>query len=362
MCDNPVMKDIKPEKAITEQPELEDYFCLSPAEKGYWSAVKSEIAGPPLRIPAYYAGLMDKEDFFDPLRLQAVPRAEEFRVSSGELDDPLGEERYSPLPGVVHRYKDRVLVITTSVCAMYCRHCFRRRIFANGPVFGGEQLRGLCDYLEKHGEVREVILSGGDPFTLGPEKLKGILTEIRRVRSDCLIRVAGRAPVVDPDLITAELADVCGTFFPLWVITQFNHVREITPASSAAVDRFRLRGIPVMNQTVLLKGINDSAPALTELFRKLLRAGVKPYYLFQGDLARGTSHFRVSLLRGLELYEELKTDLSGLALPRYALDLPGGGGKVALCESPIRGVTENSILLENFRGEVFAYPREGEEE
>lgn len=347
---------------ITTEKELRTLTKLTEDEESFWRMKKerNRFPMPPFRITDYYAGLINWDDPGDPLRLQAVPRAGEFLKSRGEEEDPLAERKNSPLPSVVHRYSDRVLVITTSNCALYCRHCFRRRIFPSGEEsrFGERELEQLAEYVAERDEVKEVILSGGDPFTLGAGRLKEIMARIREVREDCVFRVAGRVPVVNPDAVTEDIVDVLSSFFPLWVMTQFNHSREISPASTEAVGRLRRRGIPVMNQAVLLKEINDSVEELVLLFQGLLRIGVKPYYLFQGDLAAGTSHFRVSLLRGLELYREAGKRVSGLALPKYAVDLPGGGGKVVLGDSPLVRVGEKDILLTNSRGEIHPYPLE----
>ena len=348
---------------ISTEEELRAATELSQEEEAFWLLQKSTqcLPVPPFTITDYYAGLINWNDPADPLRLQAVPRAGEFYGSPGEGKDPLAEKAHSPIPGVVHRYEDRVLLITTTACSLYCRHCFRRRLFHAGTrvsTLGERELKRLIGYVAEHKEVKEVILSGGDPFTLGPARLNEIMGRIRKVREDCVFRVAGRVPVVDPGSINEDMADVLSSFFPLWVMTQFNHSREITSGSTEAVARLREKGIPVMNQAVLLRGVNDTLEELVRLFQGLLRIGVKPYYLFQGDLAEGTSHFRVSLLRGLELYRELGKRLSGLALPKYAVDLPGGGGKVVLADSPVVRITEESILLRNPRGEVHSYPRE----
>lgn len=309
-------------------------------------------------VNPYYASLAGS-DPQDPIRRQFMPRIEEYTVRDCELTDPLGESEYTPVPRLVHRYRDRALLLVTDACAMYCRHCFRRSFAGHDSgVLTDDQLKEAAAYLDKHREVNELLLSGGDPLTCSDEKLEEILKIIRSKRPDLAIRLATRMPVVLPQRITESLADMLSRYAPLWVVTQFNHNREINEESSAATDRLINRGIPILNQAVLLKGINDNVSDLEKLFQSLVRMRIKPYYLFQGDLAAGTSHFRVSLERGREIMAELRTRISGLALPVYAVDLPGGGGKIPLTENYETGRDEDNYYFRNIEGREYAYPRE----
>lgn len=291
-------------------------------------------------VTPYYLSLV-REGEDDPIRLQCIPRVEERRVLPWENEDPLQDISHSPVPRLVHRYKDRVLLMVTDECAVYCRHCFRRHFSGKrrGGI-GASELSKVREYLENHSELTELLLSGGDPLTLSDEKLRRILEEVRKARPEIVIRVASRMPVVLPHRISTDLVTMLRSFSPLFFVTQFNHPGEITPESSAAVASLVDAGVPVLNQAVLLRRVNDDTAVLAELFRTLVARRVFPYYLLQGDLAAGTSHFRVPLSRGLELVSQLRQKLSGLAMPVYAVDLPGGGGKVPLTENYLMGKRE----------------------
>jgi lysine 2,3-aminomutase len=313
----------------------------------------------PPGVSRFYAGLAESEDpERDPIAAQYVPRPAESRVLPWESPDPLDERRFEAAPRLVHRYRDRVLMLANDRCAVYCRHCFRRHFTGHG---GGRirpaELEAACRYIAAHPEVREVLISGGDPLMLSDEELARIIDKLLDTREDLVLRVCTRVPVVLPLRVTDALADVLGRRGTVWVVTHANHAREITPELSAAVLRLMARGVNVVNQAVLLRGINDSVEALEALFRGLLLARIKPYYLFQGDLASGTSHFRVPIERGLELMRELRGRLSGLAIPVYAVDLPGGGGKVPV-ESSLLRIEADAYVLRAADGSELRYPRE----
>ncbi len=309
-------------------------------------------------VPRYYLSLIENRTI-DPVRRQCIPSVEEFSVKPWELDDPLGEEKYKVSDRLIHRYRDRVLFLVTDTCAMYCRHCFRRN-FAGGKrdVVTAQELKTAAEYISEHREVVEVILSGGDPLTLETAVLDRILSALKKAREDIVIRVGTRIPVVLPSRIDAALTDTLKRYSPLFVMTQFNHKNEITGRSSTACSMLIDAGIPVLNQAVLLKGVNDTTEDLENLFHALIRLRIKPYYLFQGDLAAGTSHFRVSLQKGLALMRELRERLSGLSLPVYAVDLPGGGGKIPLNGDYIGSLTDKGWELKNAEGKIFYYPEE----
>jgi lysine 2,3-aminomutase len=302
-----------------------------------------------------------------------MPRVEESRVLSYETTDPLADDQYLVRPRLIHHYRDRALVLVHDQCAMYCRHCFRRHFTAREDgAITRDELTAVADYLRAHPEVQEILLSGGDPLMLSDSRLAELVGVLREVNADYILRLATRMPVVQPARITERLIDGLlrgsaaeansGAVAGLWVVTQVNHPRELTPAFEHAVSRFLRRGIPVANQTVLLRGVNNSTEILETLFRGLLRVGVKPYYLFQGDLAAGTRHFRTSIEAGLEIIAGLRRRLSGLALPTYAVDLPDGAGKLALHPDSILRVEEGWYVLRGADGREYRYPREPEAE
>ncbi|MBQ4328902.1 MAG: KamA family radical SAM protein [Lentisphaeria bacterium] len=281
----------------------------------------------------YYLSLIDWSNFSkDPIALQSFPLQTELEDENSSFD-PLAEEEQMPVPRLIHRYHDRVVILANSHCAMRCRFCFRKREWANGaslmPLTDAE-LDEIIAYLQKHTEVREILLSGGDPLMIAETRLLEILRRLKEVPSIDIIRVASRIPVVWPDRITPSLASALGDISGVWFATHFNHPREITQESSAACQRLVKAGVPVINQTVLLKGVNDRAEILEELFRKLTALRVKPYYLFHVDPVRGVRHFATGIECGLEILRTFRSTLSSLAVPAFAIDLPEGGGKVAL--------------------------------
>jgi len=276
--------------------------------------------------------LIDPQDPGDPIRRQFFPRAQELEAHPEELADPLGEEGVRKAPGLLHRYPDRALLLVTERCAAYCRHCFRRRFTGRGrrPAPGPGALERAAGYLKEHREVRELILSGGDPLMLADRKLAALLALFRRHRPELAFRIHTRLPVVLPERVTPELIALLSGCRPLRVVLQVNHPRELADDFLQAVRRFIQAGIPVLDQSVLLKGVNDDPPVLAELFRALADAGIRPYYLFHPDLAAGTAHLRPSLEEGLRLFAQLRLLCPAELLPRYVRDQPGGGGKVEL--------------------------------
>jgi lysine 2,3-aminomutase len=287
----------------------------------------------PVLLNEYYLSLIDWKNFHhDPIALQSFPRQAELADEESSFD-PLAEEDKMPVPRLIHRFKDRVVILANSHCAMRCRFCFRKREWANGaslPPLTDEELDGMIAYLKSHPEIREILLSGGDPLMIAEKRLLEILTRLKGVPSIEVIRVASRIPVVWPERITASLAGALGDIPGVWFATHFNHPREITPESSEACRKLVKAGVPVINQTVLLKGVNDRAEILEDLFRKLIALRVKPYYLFHVDPVRGVRHFATGIECGLEILKTFRSTLSSLAVPTFAIDLPEGGGKVAL--------------------------------
>lgn len=287
----------------------------------------------PVYLNSYYLSLIDVKDFQnDPIALQAFPHIDELADQDSSFD-PLAEEEQMPTAKLIHRFRDRVVVLTTGACAMRCRFCFRKREWAAGNYLAplsDKELDGIVKYLSEHPEIREVLLSGGDPLMLPFERLLEIVRTIKAVSSIDIIRIGSRIPVVYPQRITKELAEALGEIPGLWIATHFNHPRELTGDALAACKLFTGSGVPVINQTVLLKRVNDSAEVLEELFRKLVANRIKPHYLFHVDPVRGVRHFATGIECGLEILRSFRSRLSSLAVPTFAIDLPEGGGKVAL--------------------------------
>jgi len=311
----------------------------------------------PMAISPYYASLIQKADPSDPIFQMAVPVGEELIDPSFLMDDPLEEEHDMPVPGLVHRYPDRALLVATSTCAMYCRHCTRKRIAGQHEVtMPQKQLAHVVAYLRDHPEIHDVIISGGDPFTMTTPQLERFISAVRNVPSVDIIRIGTRTPVTLPMRINNELVNMLRKYQPIWVNTHFNHPNEITPEAIEACARLVDAGIPVGNQSVLLKGVNDDPVIMEDLCRKLVKMRVRPYYLFQCDLVRGVEHFRTPLSRGIQIMEYLRGRLSGLAIPTFVLDAPGGGGKLPLLPTYIVSTSPTHTVLRNFEGMLISYP------
>lgn len=313
--------------------------------------------GFPLAITPYYLGLADAEDPSCPIRRQVVPSAREGETVPGDLRDPLGEEEHEVAPELIQRYPDRALLLATDRCAVYCRFCTRSRMVGDG---GGPRslarLEPAFAHLEGHPAIRDVIVSGGDPLVMGTERLARILRRLATIDHLDTVRLATRAPVTIPQRVTEELADALAEAHPsLWVMTHFNHPKELTPESTRALRRLTSRGLPVMNQSVLLRGVNDDAGTLEALFRGLVRRRVRPYYLLQADVVRGTGHLRTPLRRGIAIMERLQGRLSGIALPKLIVDTPGGRGKVPVGPETIVRAENGRTTLRTFRGEEVVY-------
>lgn len=318
-----------------------------------------ESPAPAFAVTRYYLSLATNTPD-DPIRIQFMPSPREEEIAPCELADPLGESRYAPCPRLVHQYRDRALLLTTGTCAVYCRHCFRRSFTRYEEGFITDQELGpVLAYLAAHGEIRQLLLSGGDILTGSDERIGWLLDRLRAAVPAIVFRVCTRVPAVLPARITPGLVRLIAEHGPAWFVVHYNHPRELAPESLAALARIVDAGIPVVSQTVLLKGVNDSVATLADLFNGLVSARVKPYYLFQGDLARGTSHLRVPLDRGLELYAGLRREISPLALPVYAVDLPGGGGKISLADA--RAIADDGAWRawrSSLDGGIYRYPLE----
>jgi lysine 2,3-aminomutase len=344
--------------ATTSAEDLSRALALTPEELA--GARRAEERGLPISVTPYYLSLADPNDPRCPVRMQCVPHAAESHVAESDMEDPLGEVAHEVVPGLVQRYPDRALLLATDRCAVYCRFCTRSRMVGDGGgALPPEKLQAIVSYLRAHPEVRDVIVSGGDPLAMATPRIVRVLSALREVSSVETIRLATRVPVTLPMRITGELVRALRPFHPLWVMTHFNHPKELTKAAVTACTRLADAGFPVMNQSVLLRGINDDAGTLESLFRGLVRARVRPYYLLQMDPVVGTSHLRTPLARGIEIMEALQGRLTGIALPKLICDTPGGRGKVPLTPDYVvarnTGKDQRETVLRTFRGETVSY-------
>ena len=311
----------------------------------------------PVGVTPYYLSLIDRENVDDPLRKTVIPRTNEFIRTEGEADDPLGEDGHSPVPGLVHRYPDRVLLLALDFCSTYCRYCTRSRVVGHGEIMPNEaRLEKAFDYLREHTEIRDVLISGGDPLALGEDRLDWILGHLRDIPHIEFVRIGTKMPAVLPQRITPQLCRVLKKYHPLWMSVHYLHPDECTPESHQACGRLADAGIPLGSQTVLLKGVNDSVETMTSLVHKLLLMRVRPYYLYQCDPISGSSHFRTPVAKGLEIIEGMRGHTTGYAVPTYVIDAPGGGGKIPLQPNSVIGRDGDFILLKNFEGKTFRYP------
>ncbi|HZX41726.1 MAG TPA: KamA family radical SAM protein [Myxococcaceae bacterium] len=310
-----------------------------------------------LGISPYYLSLVDRAHPFCPVRMQAIPTRAEARIRPGELRDPLGEDPHRPVPAIVHKYPDRVLFLALDSCSTYCRHCTRRRITRGGEaVLGRDAWTEGIDYVGAHPEVRDVLVSGGDPFLLADARLEALLGALRVIPHVEMLRIGTRVPVTLPMRVTEELAGLLRRHAPLFVVTHFNHPKELTAEARAACERLVDHGVPVENQSVLMRRVNSSARILKELNHALLRARVRPYYLHQMDVAEGLEHLRTPLSTGVAILEQLRGHTTGLAVPHLAVDLPGGGGKVTLQPEYVVERRGHETVFRNYRGEPYSYP------
>ncbi len=356
-------KDVTPEQwndwhwqvsnRITTLEQLKQVIDLTPEEE---EGVRQCLKTLRMAITPYYATLIDPEDRNCPVRKQAVPTAHELHRAGSDLADPLHEDVDSPVEGLTHRYPDRVLLLVTDQCSMYCRHCTRRRLAGvTDKARTREQIDRAIDYVRNNPVVRDVLLSGGDGLLISDKTIEYALQKLREIPHVEIIRFGSRAPVVMPQRITPELCRLLAKYHPIYVNVHFNHPKEITPESKAACERLADAGIPLGNQTVLLRGINDCPQVLKELFQGLLKIRVRPYYLYQCDLSQGIEHFRTPVAAGLQAIEYLRGHTSGLAVPTYCIDAPGGGGKIPVMPQYLISQAPGRVVLRNFEGGIYAY-------
>ncbi len=338
---------------ITRVEQLTKFIPLSAEEQTQLKLVTMRY---PLSVTPYYLSLINPDDPDDPVRKQAIPSPMEMTMGSMGLEDPLGEKEDTVVPGLIHRYPDRVLLVLTDICPMFCRHCTRKREWRNGGwVRSPGEIEAMLDYLGRHKAVRDVIMSGGDPLTLSTHHLEHIISRIRELKHIEIIRIGTRFPVVLPQRVDKDLCAMLSKYDPIWLNTHFNHVREITPEAAEACDRLLRSGVPVSNQAVLLRGINDSVEAQTKLCHTLVKIKVRPYYLFQCDEVQGTEHLRTPVETGIKIIEGMRGHTSGLAIPAFVIDLPQGGGKVPLQPDYVLAQTEGELVLRNYEERVFHY-------
>ena len=311
-----------------------------------------------MAITPYYASLMDANNPSCPIRIQAVPSVNETRVQTWEKKDPLCEENDSPVPNIVHRYPDRALFLATRRCAMYCRHCFRKRYVDEKDChITNEEKEKAVGYIAGTPQIRDVLVSGGDPLTMNDGDLEDIIAKLRAIPHVEVIRIGTRMPVVLPMRITPSLLDMLKKYHPVWINTHFNHPRELTKQSIKACTDIADAGIPLGNQTVLLRNINDNTETMKELLLKLVKARVRPYYIYQCDLCEGSEHWRTRVETGIEIIRNLTGKISGYAIPRFVIDAPNGAGKVPVNPDFVVSLDEEKIVIRNYEGHVYTYPQ-----
>ena len=334
--------------------QLERMLSLSEAERAAIEQIQSKL---PVGITPYFMSLLSKDDPCDPLRRTVVPTMAEFTTAPGEADDPLGEEDQSPVPGLVHRYPDRVLLLVLDFCSTYCRYCTRSRVVGHGAIYPSRsRLERAIDYIRSTPTVRDVLISGGDPLTLNDERLGWLLSRLREIPHVEIIRIGTKVPAVLPQRITPNLVRMLRRYHPLWMSLHFTHPAECTPEAYRACERLANAGIPLGSQTVLLKGINDSVDTMKALCHQLLRMRVRPYYIYQCDPISGSGHFRTPVDKGLEIIRGLRGHTTGYAVPTYVIDAPGGGGKIPLMPNYVEGREGDDLLLRNYCERSYRYP------
>src|SRR5512137_3061882 len=307
-------------------------------------------------ITPYFVSLIDPDDPADPVRRQVIPTDAELVPFTGMMEDSLAEDRHSPVPGLVHRYPDRVLMLVTTQCASYCRYCTRSRIVGDpSATFSRAEFELQLEYLRHTPQVRDVLLSGGDPLVLAPKILEEILTRLREIPHIEIIRIGSRVPVFMPMRVTQELCDMLQKFHPLWLNIHVNHSNEITKELAEACDKLTRAGIPLGNQSVLLAGVNDNVHIQRKLVQDLVRIRVRPYYLYQCDLVEGAGHFRTPVAKGIEIIEGLRGHTSGYAVPTYVVDAPGGGGKIPVMPNYLISYSDHKVVLRNYEGYITTY-------
>lgn len=359
----PLWKSVTPEQwndwrwqvanRITTVDQLRQVINLTPEEEEVISGSLNKLR---MAITPYYASLMDPDDPHDPIRMQAVPTIFETHISPDDLEDPCHEDIDSPTPGLTHRYPDRGMLMITDECSMYCRHCTRRRKAGETDRFyPREQIKAALDYIRATPTFRDLLLSGGDPFVCNDDLIEWVLKEARSIPHLEIVRFGTRTPVVMPQRITDDLCRILKKYHPIWLNTHFNHPKELTPESREACAKLADAGIPLGNQSVLLRNINDCPYTMRELCQQLMTARVRPYYIYQCDLSMGIEHFRTSVAKGIEIMEYLRGHTSGLAVPSFIIDGPGGGGKIPILPNYLLSMSDDRVVIRNYEGVITTY-------
>ncbi len=339
---------------LTAKEQFQEFLTLSEEEiQGFEYSSKGFSVG----VTPYVLSKMDRNNANCPIRKQFIPSGKEQYVSSMELDDPCNEDSHSPVPGIVHRYPDRVLFLVTNVCSVYCRYCTRSRLVGSSCSlkFNNEMFENALEYIKSNSNIRDVLISGGDPLLLSDERLEKILSSLREIKHVELIRIGTRMPITVPQRITDKLCNILKKYHPLFISLHINHPAELTEEVKIALAKLSDAGVPLGSQTVLLNGVNDSSEVMKNLVHKLLSFRVRPYYLYQCDLVKGTSHLRTSIAKGMEVMRKLRGFTSGYAIPTYVIDAPGGGGKIPIESSNVVSQRDGVISLRNWEGKVFDY-------
>ncbi|MBL8013561.1 MAG: KamA family radical SAM protein [Candidatus Omnitrophica bacterium] len=332
---------------------ISKYMKLTPQEERGVIGAGDKLT---MSIPPYFLALVDGQDAGCPIRLQSVPQEFEFETATEEMTDPCGEDKNSPVHGLVHRYPDRVLFLVNEMCAMYCRYCTRSRMVGDGNhTLNTGTYDAALDYIRSHKEIRDVLISGGDPLTLGDRMLEYLIKSVKAIPHVEFVRIGTRIPVTLPQRVTPELIAIFKKYSPLWMSIHFNHPKEVTPRVKQACNMIADAGIPMGSQTVLLKGINDSPEVMKKLFHELLKIRVRPYYIYQCDPIVGSKHFRTSVETGINIIENLRGHTTGYAVPTFVIDGPGGGGKIPITPNYIVSNSGGKYTLRNFAGEIFTY-------
>jgi lysine 2,3-aminomutase len=339
---------------ITSLEALEALMPLTPTEREGVSHAGHHLA---MAITPYFFNLIDVNDPNCPIRAQVIPRAEELVTAPWEMADPCGEDEHMPVPGLVHRYPDRVLFLVTDRCAAYCRYCTRSRVVSGaGEQHLHTEFDEAINYIREHTEVRDVLLSGGDPLLFSDERLELVLSQLRAIKHVEFLRIGTRIPIFLPQRITPELCAMLRKYHPLWMSIHANHPKEATREVREACARLADAGIPLGNQSVLLRGVNDDAAVMKKLVHKLLMMRVRPYYIYQCDPVKGTHHLRTTVSKGIEIIEALRGHTTGYAVPQYVIDAPGGGGKVPIGPEYVLAHDKQRVIIRNYEGKVFEYP------
>ena len=333
--------------------DLKKYISLTAEEE---EGVKKTLTTLRMAITPYYLSLINPDDPHDPVRKQCIPTGAETHQAAADLLDPLHEDEDSPTPGLTHRYPDRVLFLITDMCSMYCRHCTRRRFAGQTDnECGADRIEKALEYIEKTESVRDVLLSGGDALMVADKKLEYIISRLRAIPHVEIIRLGTRTPVVCPQRITPELCEMLKKYHPVWLNTHFNHPNEVTPESSRACEMLANAGVPLGNQSVLLRGINDCVHVMKHLVQELVKIRVRPYYMYQCDLSMGLEHFRTPVSKGIEIIEGLRGHTSGYCVPTFVVDAPGGGGKTPVMPQYVISQAPGKVVLRNFEGVITTY-------